>query len=154
MLKLIYTQVLQSLSRFSVPCREEIREDFARRVGSSGYNPQSISDCSRGHTIRGCKVCKGCMKGCTYKWFTSAWVRYRRCRGNKGPGYGLGSRKGDGKPLGPNCRGRLESTQWEKSHLDPFTQCLFLRRKRHGTKCFGVWVFGYDGLLNLVVGFG
>ena len=27
-----YTQVLQSLSRFSVPCRE-VREDFARRVG-------------------------------------------------------------------------------------------------------------------------
>jgi hypothetical protein len=27
-----YTQVLQSLFRFSVPCREEIREDFARRV--------------------------------------------------------------------------------------------------------------------------
>ena len=27
-----YAQVLQSLSRFSVPCREEIREDFARRV--------------------------------------------------------------------------------------------------------------------------
>jgi hypothetical protein len=27
-----YTQVLQSLSCFSVPCREEIREDFARKV--------------------------------------------------------------------------------------------------------------------------
>ena len=32
MFKWIYTQVLQSLSRFSGPCREEIREDFARRV--------------------------------------------------------------------------------------------------------------------------